>query len=88
TVPQVLALLNTFLEQRLLTNAGALLMKELRESRGNSAKIKTAYLTVLGRVPTSGERAMWSRDVSKGDAKATQDLVWTLVNSHEFLFIQ
>ena len=88
TVPQILALLNAFLEQRLLTNDQALLMKSLKEARGARATVRTAFLSVLGRPPTAGERSAWGRDVARGGAKATQDLVWTLVNSHEFLFIQ
>jgi hypothetical protein len=30
---------------------------------------------------------MWEKDVARG-RNAVQDLVWTLVNTHEFLFIQ
>ncbi len=88
TVPQVLALMNSFIETRLLRNRTAVLARELAAARGASAKVKTAFLTVLNRTPTGAERSMWTRDIAKGGEKAIQDLVWTLVNAHEFLFIQ
>ncbi|MEM8882483.1 MAG: DUF1549 domain-containing protein [Planctomycetota bacterium] len=88
TVPQILALLNAFLEQRVLTNRSAEVMRDIQEARGNKGKIDAAFLGVLGRKPTSEERRMWERDIAKGGERATQDLVWTLVNTHEFLFIQ
>ncbi|MEE8105406.1 MAG: DUF1549 domain-containing protein [Planctomycetota bacterium] len=88
TVPQVLALLNSFLEQRLLTNRNAVLSRSLAKQRGAKNIVREAFTAVLGRAPTSQERAEWTREVGSDGAKATQDLVWTLVNSHEFLFIQ
>ena len=62
-------------------------MRDLDAARGAQAKVKLAFQAVLGRSPTSSERSMWVRDVSRGP-KGVQDLVWTLVNTHEFLFIQ
>ncbi|MHC4452585.1 MAG: DUF1549 domain-containing protein [Planctomycetota bacterium] len=88
TVPQVLALLNSFLEQKLLTNKQATLMREIGSARGSKSKLDAAFLAVLGRKPTSTERRDWERTLSKGGDQAVQDLVWTLVNTHEFLFIQ
>jgi hypothetical protein len=88
TVPQVLALLNSFLEQRLLTNRAAILMRDIKDARGAKSKLDTAFLGVLGRKPTASERRDWERPLTKGGDQAVQDLVWTLVNSHEFLFIQ
>ena len=88
TVPQVLALLNSFIEEKLLTKKNASLMRRIDSARGTKAKLDTAFLSVLGRKPTSEERRMWERDISKGGNKAVQDLVWTLVNTHEFIFIQ
>jgi len=88
TVPQILALLNAFIEQKLLKNSNAALMRSLSAARGPKATVKSAFTNVLGRSPTSSERAMWEREVSRGGNEAVRDLVWTLVNTHEFLFIQ
>jgi hypothetical protein len=88
TVPQVLALLNSFLEQKLLTQRNSALMKRLSTARGTKEKLDSAFVSVLGRKPTASERRMWERDLKRDGAKGEQDLVWTLVNTHEFLFIQ
>ena len=48
----------------------------------------SSFTAVLGRSPTPAERGMWEREVSRGGIEAERDLVWTLVNTHEFLFIQ
>jgi len=88
TVPQVLALMNSFLERRLLRNKTSVLAREIDAERGARDRVETAFLAVLGRSPTSRERSTWTRDLARGGDKAVQDLVWTLVNSHEFLFIQ
>ena len=88
TVPQVLAMLNSFIEKRLLMNNQAVLMRTLDKQRGGKATVKEAFLNILGRLPNAAERALWERDVARGGVKAKQDLVWTLVNTHEFLFIQ
>ncbi len=88
TVPQVLALLNAFIEQRLLTNRNALLTKHLGDAKTPSAAVRTAFWSVLNRAPTGEELSTWKRDISKAKNRAVQDLVWTLVNTHEFLFIQ
>jgi hypothetical protein len=88
TVPQVLALLNAFIEQKILTNPDAALMRSLADARGAATKVRTAFVAVLGRAPTPAERSMWERELSRDGTGAARDLVWTLVNSHEFLFIQ
>jgi len=88
TVPQVLALLNAFLEQKVLRNDGSTLMRSISQERGTRAKVKTAFMAVLGRSPTSSERSGWEVEVNRDPKTGMRDLVWTLVNSHEFLFIQ
>jgi hypothetical protein len=32
--------------------------------------------------------AVWSIDLQRAGSEAVYDLIWTLVNSHEFRFIQ
>ena len=57
------------------------------EARGSKHAVRTAFWAVLGRSPTDAERRMWQKDVARS-RNSVQDLVWTLVNAHEFLFIQ
>ena len=62
--------------------------QSLDNARGAKGTVRGAFLAVLSRPPSAAERAMWERDVARGKLSTTQDLVWTLVNSHEFQFIQ
>ena len=53
-----------------------------------SEQIKTAYLGILSRQPNPEEMDMWLRLMRSDPRQATQDLIWTLLNTHEFLFIR
>ena len=57
-------------------------------ARAPAAQIDTAYVGVLSREPEPEERDMWLR-IMRGDARqGTKDMIWTLLNTHEFLFIR
>ncbi|MEZ5964497.1 MAG: DUF1549 domain-containing protein [Planctomycetota bacterium] len=82
SVPQVLTLLNGFIDQRLLDNRNATLRRLIDGEKSASKKVEVSFLAVLGRRPTAAELATWSRGK---DLDATvRDLVWVLINSHEF----
>ena len=51
-------------------------------------QIKAAYLGILSREPKPDEMGMWLRLMHANPRQATQDLIWTLLNTHEFLFIR
>ena len=51
-------------------------------------KIETAFLGVLARRPTRSEMAVWKADVTADGEKVYKDLIWTLANTHEFMFIR
>ena len=87
-VPQVLTLLNGFVEKRITSNPRAVLVESVASARGAEEKLKAAFLGVLGRLPTAAEKALWIPDLSAHDAAASKDLVATLLNTHEFMFIQ
>jgi hypothetical protein len=80
-VPQALTLLNGFVDQHLL-DPRSLLMKTLQPLQDNSELVRSAYLAILTREPSPHELSIFS------SAKDPGDLVWTLVNSREFLFLR
>ena len=90
SVPQVLSLLNGFVEKFVLKNKRAVLNEVVFEiAQTPPQKIEQAYLSILNRKPTSEERRMWLSDVQKGAGdEIYRDLIWTLVNTHEFMFVQ
>ena len=88
TVPQVLNLLNGFLEQYVLQNSDAVVMEALEQEATPSAKVELAYMSLLSRRPTLHERALWDGLLKEEGEAACKDLVWTLANTHEFRFVQ
>lgn len=85
TVPQVLAMLNGFVEQQVLGRKDSALRQQLDAARTPPEKVRVAYLAILGREPDARERVSWTPLVQAGEA-GVRDLVWVLVNSHEFRF--
>ncbi|MDF1815766.1 MAG: DUF1549 domain-containing protein [Verrucomicrobiales bacterium] len=100
--PQVMALLNGTITNQVLSSPDAYLIKEVIYGPGRKGdKVDKIFLSVLGRMPTpdearkasSGMRPSRSRNMSDRDrqameVKAIGDVVWALVNTREFMFIQ
>ena len=86
-VPQVLALMNGFVEENVLDESSAL-SRMLSATDSSVERIRLAYLAILGRRPHRAESSMWKQDVRRQGDAAWDDLVWTLVNSNEFRFVQ
>lgn len=87
-IPQALLLMNSELIRTSTSSQGKTLLAGLLEKGQSDEQIVTAlYERVLARKPTSQEWATCQRFLSKvGDRKeALEDILWTLVNSTEFL---
>ncbi|MEM9282281.1 MAG: DUF1549 domain-containing protein [Verrucomicrobiota bacterium] len=102
SAPQVMALLNGTITNKVLTSPEAYLIKEIANGKGSKKdKIDKIFLSVLARYPSSeektvaqsGMRARTSSGMSEkqemeAEAKAIGNVIWALVNTREFLFIQ
>jgi len=100
--PQVMALLNGTITNKVLTSPDAYLIKEIAQGSGSRRdNIDKIFLSVLTRMPSSDEksraqagmRARTSRDMSERErlaveATAIGNVIWALVNTREFLFVQ
>ena len=100
--PQVMALLNGSITNAVLTSPDAYLIKEIAFGKGSKRdNVDKIFLSVLSRYPTaqektmaqSGMRAKTDRDMSEADklkveAQAIGNVIWALVNTREFMFIQ
>ena len=87
TVPQVLTLLNGFLDQRVLNGQSAL-RRDLDTAEDGARRVRVAYLTTLNREPTEAELADWRRQIAIHGRNVVRDLVWVLCNSNEFRFLR
>jgi len=87
TVPQVLTLLNGFLDQRVLEGQSAL-GRDLGTATDGERRVRVAFLTTLNREPTQTESEEWRRAIAIDGVAVVKDLVWVLCNSNEFRFVR
>ncbi|HGY91005.1 MAG TPA: DUF1549 domain-containing protein [Planctomycetes bacterium] len=87
TVPQALQLMNGVVNRVLNPRASAL-FRALGRAKRSDDKIRLAYLAAFTRRPTQSELALWRAEFRKTPGKAQRDLVWVLLNSDEFVFLQ
>ena len=87
SVPQALYLLNSPLSLA-IANPNAVLGGQLEEAADTKAKIEAIYRAMLTREPTESEVARILTDYKTYGEETIEDLVWALLNSRQFLFIQ
>ena len=87
SVTQVLNMLNGYVETSLLKKKDATIIKNVDEGKTVESKISNAFLAILNREPSSIELRIF-KDGIRSSEDPTKDLIWSLVNSHEFLFVQ
>ena len=87
SVPQALNLLNGSMVDA-LTNQFAVFGRRLHDAGDADAKIRMIFQGMLTREPTAREMELARAEVAaKGDA-AYSGLVWTLLNTQQFIFVQ
>jgi len=87
SVPQALYLLNSPLSVA-ISNSNSVLGARLEQSADPTKKIETIYRAMLTRKPTEREVARILTDYEAYGEETMEDLVWALLNSRQFLFIQ
>jgi hypothetical protein len=88
TIPSALMMMNS---QAVATGTTAGRMGGFGElvakGAGPEEKIRTIYLACLSRMPSAGELSRWKSHAAKSQGLAGyEDLMWTLLNTSEFLF--
>jgi hypothetical protein len=88
SVAQVLTLMNGSMLEN-LTDKNTVLMKNIAAAEGDEAKQDAIFLTLLGRTPAEHEREILKQQFAKhGGEKATRNVIWALLNTREFAFVQ
>jgi hypothetical protein len=88
SVTQVLNLLNGYVEAKIITKKDALVLNNVKNAGSKDSQIDTAFLSILNRKPTSKEKGSIKTSLKDSGDSFYKDIVWVLVNSHEFLFVQ
>ena len=63
------------------------LMLTVRKAQYPDDKVEAAYMTILSRKPTANEKAAWLKAQDNG-LQDIKDLVFSLLNTQQFIFIQ
>lgn len=85
SVPQSLFLLNGNLLPEIL-NKYSQLMLTVNKAQYPDDKVEAAYMTLLSRKPAAGEKQAWLKAQDSG--LGMEDLVFALLNTQQFIFIQ
>jgi len=88
TVPQILAMFNGPITHAMLER-GSVIYDEVTSHAPGEA-IDVVFLSVLSRRPSAEDRALAVREVMSAEDRATGcgNVIWALLNTREFLFIQ
>lgn len=87
-VTQVLSLMNGQIEKHIIANPRTVLMRHVVQADSTVEKIDVIFLSMLSRKPTRTERSTWIREGKTHGNDAANDLIWTLANTSEFMFVR
>ncbi len=87
SVPIALALMNGR-GSLIITKAGSRILDAVEQYKADGPKVETVFLSVLSRLPSADERSIAYKTIRRGGAKGYEDVVWSLINTREFIFIQ
>ena len=87
-VTQILSLMNGQIQKKIIENPRTVLMRNVVMAESVNEKIDVIFLSMLGRNPTRSERETWKKLGNKYGKTAANDLIWTLANTSEFMFIR
>lgn len=88
TVPQILTMFNGPFTHMMLEKNSVIYDNLTRAANARDA-MNVMFLSILNRPPTSRDRDIAMSEISRGDtAMGYGNVVWALINTREFLFIQ
>ena len=89
TVPQILAMFNGPITHVML-EAGSALVDNLVAVDSNRERIDAVFISVLARKPNASDRRAAASELTRveSEGKAFGNIVWGLLNTREFLFVQ
>lgn len=86
TVPQILTMFNGPVTHMMLEE-GSVLYNEVVRSEGKE-RLDMIFLSILGREPTMLDRRIAAKEIRENKAAGYGDVIWALLNTREFLFVQ
>jgi hypothetical protein len=87
TVPQILTMFNGPVTHMMLEE-GSVIYDNVVAAKSVNERIDVIFLSLLARKPTSAARATALKEIQTGGNAGYGDVIWSLLNMREFLFIQ
>ncbi len=88
SVPQVLMMMNGRAQQ-MLTNHDSLINREIARQATPEKKVEVIFLSILNRLPTAREQDIAKKTISdQGESDGLVAIIWALINTREFCFVQ
>ncbi len=87
SVPQVLMMMNGS-AQAMLTSSNSPVLRSIDKVQEPEQKIETLFLSVLNRHPSDSEKSIAKKEIDASGSEAFPNMVWALINTREFIFMQ
>ena len=87
-VTQVLRLMNGFVDDTIGNDPNSVMTRNVLMADDEEEAIEAVFMTMLCRKPTKSELRVWTNDFKRDSRSSYTDLVWTLINSNEFIFVR
>ncbi len=86
-VPQVLMMMNGK-AQKMLTSRDSLVFRTMDKVTNPSDKVERMFMTIMNRRPTLQEKDIAKRELSTHGEEGYSNMIWALINTREFMFVQ
>lgn len=87
SVPQILFMFNGPITHMLLEPKSTIYNNVVRK-KTEADRVKVIFLTILNREPDSEETELGKQEIKKNGPAGCGNIIWSLVNTREFLFVQ
>lgn len=87
SVPQVLFMFNGPISHMML-EANSTMYNNVTRTRSATAGVKVVFMTILNREPDAEEQELAINEIKENGPPGYGNVIWSLVNTREFLFIQ
>ncbi|MBD3675643.1 MAG: DUF1553 domain-containing protein [Planctomycetaceae bacterium] len=87
SIPQILTMLNGP-STHMMLEAGSEIYENVIRERSESDRIEVIFLSILNRKPDSDELRLARQEIKRAGNAGYGNVIWALVNTREFLFVQ
>ncbi|MBM3968304.1 MAG: DUF1553 domain-containing protein [Planctomycetes bacterium] len=87
TVPQLLTMFNGPVTHMMLEQ-GSVIYNEVTQATTTDGQINKIFVILLNRHPTTAEKAVAQREIKLAGPAGIGNVIWALLNTREFLFVQ